>query len=367
MKIELKKIKIRDLFDGYQDDEEDGVVAYHGLLNVRPPYQREFIYKESQQEAVIDTIMKGYPLNVMYWATNPDGTFELMDGQQRTISICQFVDGVTSIKQPVIKYFHTLTNTEKESILDYELTIYFCNGTDKEKLEWFKTINIAGEELTIQELRNAIYTGPWLMSAKTYFSKTNCIAYKQYKDYMAGSTIRQDYLETALQWICDRDGFKAVEEYMAIHQNDKDANDLKMYFNTVMDWVKRTFPKYRKEMKGIDWGILYNKYNKLAVNPDDFEKEIKRLMMDDDVTRKKGIYEYLLSNDEKHLSIRTFTDSQKRQVYEMQKGICPSCKEHFEMEEMEADHIDPWSQGGPTTIDNCQMLCKKCNRRKSDK
>ena len=364
MKIELKKIKIRDLFEGYQDDEEDGgVVAYHGLLNVRPPYQREFIYKEEQRDAVIDTVKKGFPLNVMYWAINPDGTFELMDGQQRTISICQYVDGVFSVGY---QYFHNLSTAEKEQILDYELTVYFCEGTDKEKLEWFKTINIAGEELTCQELRNAIYTGPWLMNAKSYFSKTNCIAYKQYKDYMSGSTIRQDYLETVLQWICHRDNLKAVEEYMSAHQNDKDANDLKMYFNTVMDWVKRTFPKYRKEMKGIDWGILYNKYNKLIVNPDDFEKEIKRLMMDDDVTKKKGIYEYLLSKDEKHLSIRTFTDSQKRQAYESQKGVCPICKQHFEMEEMEADHIDPWSQGGKTSIDNCQMLCKKCNRRKSD-
>lgn len=364
MKIELKEISISDLFDGYKDSADEGVVAYGGKLNVRPPYQREFVYKDKQRDAVIDTVMKKFPLNVMYWVKNDDGTFELLDGQQRTISICQYLNKDFSIN---FKYFHNLTTPEKEEILNYPLMVYFCEGTDKEKLDWFKTINIAGEKLTEQELRNAMYTGTWLYDAKKYFSKNSCPAYQIGSKYLNGAAIRQDYLETTLEWICDKYGLKSVEDYMSKHQNDKDANELWQYFQSVIDWVKRIFPTYRKEMKGLAWGLYYNKYKDISFNANDLEKQIQQLMLDEDITNKKGIYEYLLDGDEKHLNIRTFSDKQKREAYERQKGICAICGEHFEIQNMEADHIDPWHSGGKTISENCQMLCKPCNRRKSGK
>ena len=364
MKIELKEISIRDLFNGYKDSNDEGVVAYGGKLNIRPAYQREFVYKDKQRDAVIDTVMKKFPLNVMYWVKNADGTFELLDGQQRTISICQYLSKDFSIN---FRYFHNLTESEKEEILNYPLMVYFCEGTDKEKLDWFKTINIAGEKLTDQELRNAMYTGSWLYDAKKYFSKNSCPAYQIGNKSMNGTAIRQDYLETALEWICNRDSLESIEEYMSKHQADKDANELWQYFQSVIDWVKRLFPTYRKEMKGLPWGLYYNKFRDKSFNTNDLEEKLQELMLDEDVTNKKGIYEYLLDGDEKHLSIRSFSDKQKREAYEQQKGICPKCGKHFEIEEMEADHIDPWHSGGKTISENCQMLCKPCNRRKSGK
>ena len=195
MKIELHEITIRDITEGYVDNQENGVVGYNGILNIRPKYQREFVYTEDKRNAVIDTINKGFPLNVMYWVKNDDGTFEVLDGQQRTLSFCQYVNNDFSLNN---KAFHNLTKTEQDRILDYKCMIYFCEGTDLEKLEWFKIINIAGEKLTDQELRNAVYTGTWLTSAKLKFSKTGCAAYNLGKDYVAGNTIRQEYLETVI-------------------------------------------------------------------------------------------------------------------------------------------------------------------------
>lgn len=360
MKIELQKIKIKDVFDGYKDSDEEGVSGFGGKLDIRPKYQREFVYKDAQRNAVIDTIRKGFPLNVMYWNKKDDGSFEALDGQQRTISFCQYMQGDFSINN---KYFHSLTNDERKQIEDYDLYIYICDGTDSERLEWFRTINIAGEKLTDQELRNATYTGTWLTDAKRHFSKTNCAAYGLAEKYMNGSPIRQDYLESALKWIS---GGK-IEEYMSKHQHDKDASELWQYFQEVIAWVQRIFPTYRKEMKGLEWGELYNTYGKNSYNAQKFDEEITRLMQDEDIQAKKGIYEYLLSGDEKHLNIRAFTPNMKREAYERQKGICRLCGELFEIEQMEADHITPWSQGGKTVAENCQMLCRECNRRKSDK
>lgn len=360
MKIELQKIKIKDVFDGYKDSDEEGVSGFGGKLDIRPQYQRNFVYKDAQRNAVIDTIRKGFPLNVMYWNKKEDGTFEVLDGQQRTISFCQYMQGDFSINN---KYFHSLTNDEREQIENYDLYIYICDGTDSERLEWFRTINIAGEKLTDQELRNATYTGTWLTDAKRHFSKSNCAAYGLADKYMNGSPIRQDYLESALKWISGGQ----IEEYMSKHQHDDDASELWQYFQEVIAWAQRIFPNYRKEMKGLEWGEFYNKYHDNSYNAQKMETEIVRLMQDEDVTAKKGIYEYLLSGDERHLSIRAFTDNMKREAYERQQGICPICKEHFEINEMEADHITPWSQGGKTIAENCQMLCRDCNRRKSDK
>ena len=244
--------------------------------------------------------------------------------------------------------------------------IYICEGTDKEKLNWFKIINIAGEQLTAQELRNAIYTGEWLTEAKKYFSKSQCPAYQIAGDYLNGSAIRQNYLETALKWIAARNGLE-IEDYMSQHQHDTNCNDLWLYFQSVIIWVKATFPTFRKKlMSGLDWGIYYNKYGTTAHDPKAYEKRIVELLDDEDISNQKGIYEYLLDGNEKHLSIRAFSPKMARTAYERQKGICPKCGKHFAIEEMQADHITPWSKGGKTIPENCQMLCADCNRRKSN-
>lgn len=359
MNIELHEITIREIAENYIDNAENGVIGYNGRLNIRPKYQREFVYQEKQRNSVIETIVKGFPLNVMYWVKNSNDDFEVLDGQQRTISFCQYVNGDFSINS---RAFQNLTQTEQKQILDYKVMVYFCEGNDKEKLDWFKTINIAGEKLTDQELRNAVYTGSWLSDAKLKFSKTNCAAYLQGNKYLNGSPIRQDYLETALEWINDG----KIEDYMSKHQHDPNANELFFYFRAVIDWVENTFIKYRKEMKGIEWGVLYNQFKDKVIDTAELEAEISRLMADDDVTGKKGIYHYVLTRQEKYLSVRTFDNRMKRTAYERQKGICKKCGKHFELEQMEADHITPWSQGGKTLAENCQMLCKDCNRKKSD-
>jgi len=365
MKIELKEIAVKDLVEGYEDNDEAGVVGYGGRLDIRPPYQREFIYKDKQRDAVIDTITKDFPLNVMYWAVRDDGNFEIIDGQQRTVSICQYVNNDFSINGMA---FHNLPSDKQEQILNYKLMVYFCEGTDSEKLEWFKTINIAGEKLTDQELRNAVYSGSWVTDAKRYFSKTGCPAFKIGSDYLNGSTIRQEYLETAIKWISDGN----IEAYMSQHQHDPNASALWIYFQSVISWIEATFPKKynknrKKFMKGIDWGTLYNQFKNEVLDADKLEKEIQQLILDDDVTNKKGIYPYVLTRNEKHLSIRAFTDAMKLKVYEKQNGICVKCGEHFELSEMEADHITPWHEGGKTIEENCQLLCKNCNRKKSGK
>lgn len=360
MKIELKNITVRELTKNYQDNNESGVVGFDGKLDIRPPYQREFIYKDAQRDAVITTVTKNYPLNVMYWAVRSDNTFEVIDGQQRTISISQYVNGDFAYQN---KYFHNLTTDQKEQILNYELTVYICSGSESEKLEWFKTINIAGEKLTDQELRNAVYSGSWVSDAKRYFSKTNCPAYGLARDYLDGSAIRQDYLEKTTKWISNDD----IENYMAKNQHEPNANELWLYLQSVINWTQTIFPNYRREMKGIDWGFLYNEFKNNKFDSKILEVEISKLMEDEDVGNKKGIYTYVLSHKEKYLNIRAFSPNQKREAYEKQKGICFVCKEHFEINEMEADHITPWHEGGKTSAENCQMLCKEDNRRKSGK
>jgi len=360
MKIELNEITVREVAANYVDNAEEGVIGYGGKLNIRPKYQREFIYDEKKRNAVIDTIRKEFPLNVIYWVKNDDGTFEVLDGQQRTISFCQYVKGDFSVDN---RAFHNLTNTEQKQILDYKLMVYFCEGNDKEKLDWFKIINIAGEKLTDQELRNAVYTGSWLTNAKSIFSKSNCAAYLLSKDYVNGSPIRQDILQTALSWISTGE----IEKYMSVHQHDPNANELWTYFKNVIDWVRLTFTTYRKEMKGINWGELHDTFKDKMLDTEKLEQEIQKLMMDDDVTNKKGIYPYVLTRNEKYLNIRAFTESQKRETYEKQKGICIRCGKHFELKDMEADHITPWNKDGKTNAANCQMLCLECNRRKAGK
>ena len=360
MKIELKEITVRELTEGYENNSEAGVVGYGGKLDIRPPYQREFVYKEKQRDAVINTLKKGFPLNVMYWSVRGDGNFEVIDGQQRTISICQYVKGSFSFEK---LYFHNLQDDEQQKVLDYELMVYLCSGTNSERLEWFKIINIAGEKLTEQELRNATFPGSWLTEAKKYFSKSGCPAYSIGSKYLLGSPIRQEYLETAIKWISK----DSIEDYMGKNQHKPDANELWEYFQAVINWVEATFTNYRKEMKGVEWGFLYNEFKDANLDTKKLEKEIAELMEDEDVTNRKGIYIYVLDRKEKHLNIRAFTGSQKGITYERQDGTCAICGKGFEVEKMEADHIVPWHAGGKTILENCQVLCKDCNRTKSGK
>ncbi len=360
MKIELNEITVRELVAGYQDDGEGGVVGYGGKLDIRPPYQREFIYKDKQRDAVIDTVMKDFPLNVMYWSVRDDGTYEIIDGQQRTISISQYVTSVFAFND---LYFHNLPDDRREQILDYDLMIYLCSGSESERLDWYQTINIAGETLRAQEIRNAVYAGPWVSDAKRHFSRQGGPAFQVGKDYLNGSAIRQDYLETVIKWISD----DKIRDYMGRNQHETSAAPLWDYFLSVIHWVESTFTEYRKKMKGVDWGWLYNTYKDRALDPAEIEQETAELVLDDDVSDQAGIYPYILTRDEKYLNIRAFSDGMKQRVYEKQSGKCAICGEQFNLANMEADHIKPWSEGGKTNEENCQMLCKKCNREKASK
>jgi hypothetical protein len=363
MKIDLQRIKVRDVVAGYIDSNEDGVVGYGGKLDIRPKYQREFVYKEKQRDEVIRSVTRDFPLNVMYWAREDAGRFGLLDGQQRTISIARYVSNDFSIDG---MFFGNLSDEKQNQILDYELMVYWCEGTPDEVLDWFKIINIAGEVLSDQELRNASYTGSWLSAAKLIFSKTDCVAYGLAEKYVDGSPIRQQFLETAIKWMGD-DSDLGIRNYMGKHQHDTNADELWGHFQEVIHWVEATFPNYRKEMKGLEWGKLYAEFGSAKLDADELEKQIKALMIDEDVTNKRGIYAYVLTGDDKYLNIRTFTDKMKREAYERQEGICAKCGKHFELTEMEVDHITPWSKGGATSAENCQMLCLGCNRQKSDK
>ena len=372
MKIKLQQIKVRDLVNGYVNNDEEGVVGYGGRLNIRPAFQREFVYNEKQQKAVIDTVVKGFPLNTMYWVHNEDDTFELLDGQQRTLSICEFVEGNFSMEfsKGVEQAFHNLTDDEQNAILDYELMVYVCDGNERERLEWFRTINIAGEKLTDQELLNINYIGAWLSDAKRKFSKTNCVAFKLGHKFVKGSPIRQDYLETALSWISGGN----ITNYMSTHQHDINANELWLYFNSVITWIETTFaldtnPKnYRKEMLGLNWGDLYNRFRNNMYDAQVIEKRVNELMANEEVTDKKGVYEYILSGENEDmackLSKRAFSDADKRTAYERQHGICPITGEYLPITEMQADHIIPWWKGGTTTLSNLQMISKTANIRK---
>ena len=361
MQIDQLRVTVGELCSGYFNDAEEGVRGYDDRLDIRPRYQREFVYKDAQRDEVVRTVMKGLPLNVMYWCRTGEDSYELLDGQQRTVSVCEYVDGSFSVDD---KYFYNLPGDVKKRFLDYELFVYVCDGTDSEKLDWFRIINIAGEKLTDQELRNAVYAGSWTADAKRYFSKTGCAAGALAGDYLKGSSIRQDYLETALSWIAAREG-TTIEGYMAAHQDDPSAVHLWNYFRSVIDWVQAVFPKVRREMKGLPWGLYFNEHeSRTDLDPKKLESEIQRLLGDEDVTRKAGVYEYLLTGDERKLSIRAFDRRDALAAYERQGHRCAICGKPFEFEDMHADHITAWSKGGHTTPDNCQMLCRDCNLKK---
>lgn len=378
MKIELHQIKVKDVFDGYQDKGDDnGVVGYHGELDIRPPYQRNFVYNLDQSKAVMNTVLQDFPLNVMYWVVDGENSYEVLDGQQRTLSIMQFLDHKFPIEwEGQTMYEDSLPDDLYNRVMNYELMVYICHGSDSEKLAWFKTVNIAGERLTDQELRNIAYTGQWLSDAKRHFSKRGCAAKKLSEQYVKGDPNRQELLEKALGWIADSQGI-TINDYMAQHRSDEDADELWQYFQQVIHWIQQIFPHYHKEMKGLDWGTFYNKYHDVKYNATQMDKDIEKLLIDDEVTKKRGIWQYELvknagePNATKFLSLRTFTLDERRKQWEIQDGICPMCQaegidKHYKLSEMEGDHIIPWSKGGKTEPDNLQMLCKKHNASKSN-
>lgn len=368
MKIERHHVPVRDLVEDYENLDHDGVTGYGGRLDIRPKFQREFIYKMPQRQAVIRTVLDGFPLNTMYWSVQPDPTtgedlYELLDGQQRTMSICEYVEGEFSVEvDGYPKNFDNLSVEDQNKILDYELMIYHCKGGEDEKLRWFEVINIAGETLKKQELRNAVYTGPWLTDAKRYFSRENQGAHLLARDYVnAGEVDRQALLERAITWVAGK-GDDNIKSYMDQHRRDPNANALWTYFRAVVDWAKLTFPERRSYLRSVPWPVLYEQFKDQTLDSAALEVEVKRLMEDSEVEKKSGIYTYVLTGDERALGLRTFKDNEKREAYERQNGICPMCKEHFEFEEMDGDHIVPWSKGGKTVPDNCQMLCIRDNR-----
>ena len=373
MTIKQIEVTVGEITNGYVNNDEQGVRGYNGQLDIRPPYQREFIYNEKEQVAVIDTVLKGYPLNVMYWVKRSDDAecpYEVMDGQQRTLSLCEYVAGKFSY---FFKNFFNQPEDIQKKILDYKLTVYVCEGEASEKLEWFRTINIAGKALNEQEINNAIYAGPFVSDAKRHFSKSNCGAYRLGKDLVNGTPIRQDFLKKALEWMADhetRNGHRQTAVgYMAEHQHDPNANNLWSYFQTVLNWAITNFDmrRFKKIMKGLDWALLYDKFGSATLDTATLAQRISALMRDGEIQKQAGIIPYVLTGDEHNLDLRAFPEDIKLAVWEKQKHICPLCNREFDYEFMEGDHITPWREGGRTVIENCQMLCQECNRRKGSK
>lgn len=364
MKVEQLEITVAELVDGYDDKGESGVFGYGGKLDIRPPYQREFVYKDKQRDDVIRSVLGGFPLNVMYWAVRTDGSYEVLDGQQRTISIGQYFNGDFSIDG---LYYTNQPDDVCELIRNYKLMIYVCDGKPSEKLNWFRIVNIAGERLTEQELRNSVFSGSWVSEAKRYFSQTGCVAKQISNDYIKGRPIRQELLETAIKWVSGGQ----IEKYMGRHQHDHDIDELWSHFQAVINWIETTFPYKRPNiMRGVDdWSALYTQHKDKDLDPVALEEQISHLMglENDAIQRQPGIYPYLLDGDERHLNLRTFKTNQKNSAYERQQGVCPSCNEKFEINLMEGDHIKPWKDGGLTVVENLQMLCMPCNRKKSSK
>lgn len=389
MKIKLHGIAVKDVFNGYKDfGEDNGVVGYDGKLNIRPKYQRNFVYDLDQSKAVMNSVLHDFPLNVMYWVVNQNG-YEVLDGQQRTLSVMQFLDHKFPIEiDGQTMYVDALPDDLYNRLMNYTFKVYWCEGSDSEKLDWFRTVNISGEKLTDQELRNITYTGPWLSDAKKYFSKRNCAAKKLSDPYVKGDPNRQELLELALKWIADSKGI-TINEYMAQHKSDVDANPLWQYFQHVIHWIQELFPDVYKQMKGQAWGLYYNQYHTdkddETYNSSSMSKDIKQLMDDPEVTSKRGIWAYELAksagepNATKHLSLRAFDRRDAKRKYDEQTdkanasgtSNCPLCSQEgldkiWKLSEMQADHIIPWSKGGKTEYDNLQMLCREHNGTKSD-
>ena len=385
MEIKRTAITIRELCEGYvnetETDIEQGVYAYNGKLCVRPAFQRSFVYDKPQENAVINTALKGFPLNIMYWVDNGDGTYDCLDGQQRTISLCNFVDGISSFNAPWLNenkktYFHTLKRINPdllEDFLNYELEVYICKGTKAEQLEWFRTINIAGEKLYPQELRNASYVSAWLTDAKKYFSKANkgskCPAERIGEVYTNKNANRQELLEQVLSWIVGSDDDVDICQYMEEHMLDESAKELWDYFNNVVEWIKEIFPgNEHKGMKTVNWGRLYNEYKDIDFDADEIDEIFNELIAakaakELDISVAK-IIEYCITQEDTLLKHRDFNDAQRTALYNSQKGICPDCGKHFLKSEMHSHHITSWKNGGLTELSNGVMLCTSCHEKR---
>jgi len=372
MKIQPMKVTVKEVFNGYKDSGDDGVVAYGGKLNIRPAYQREYVYEQDRAEAVIHTAIQSFPLNVMYWVKIGENQYEILDGQQRTLSLMRFLDHKFDIEWKDHRYYwDSLPDDLYKILMDYPLMVYCCEGTTSEKLDWFRVVNVPGLKLTDQELRNSVYTGPWLSNAKYHFSKRGCAAEGLGDKYVKGDPNRQELLEVALDWISESQGMD-IDGYMTKHQHDSDADELWQYYQDVIAWVKKIFPKYYADMKGQRWGHFYHLYHTKTFNSTFMGSEEDRLQEDEEVEKKSGIYEFLLCRDTdvyagRLLNLRSFEEKDKKTAYASQKGICAICHKHFAYNEMEGDHIKPWSKGGLTEPSNLQMICKDCNGKKSDK
>lgn len=387
MKTTLRTyITVEDICKGfvYNELEGKGLFGLDGQLTIQPEYQRNYIYADGIKDvAVIDSILKGYPLGLIYFVKTKDGNFEVLDGQQRITSIGRFVQGKFAIDKTSAKpqYFGSLPEVRQKMISETKLLIYECEGTEPEIKEWFETINIAGVPLTKQELNNAIYSGPFVSLAKEEFSNSKNNNVMRWGAYIKGNANRQDFLERALEWVSKGN----LVDYMASHRHDTNINELKTYFNSVIDWVSGVFDDVEKEMCGIEWGRLYETYHKQPYSSAKVSAQLKELYGDPYVKNRKGIFEYILggSQEPNLLDLRVFDEATKKKVYKAQtkeatdKGIsnCSLCAvghsanktKIWTQKEMEADHVSAWSKGGATDISNCEMLCKTHNRAKGNK
>lgn len=382
----LKTYTVREICSGfvYNELEGKGLFGLGGKLTVQPEYQRNYIYADGKKDvAVIQSILKGYPLGLIYFNKVADDKFEVLDGQQRITSIGRYVTGKFAVKDQndLEQYFSGLPQELQDKILNTELLIYECQGSESEIKEWFKTINIAGVPLNNQELLNAVYSGSFVTLAKAEFSNSQNANIQMWSAYISGNVNRQDYLATALDWV----SHGHVGDYMSQHRYDDNINELKTYFTSVIDWASSVFIDVKNEMCGLEWGRLYEQYHQNAYNPAEVSQKLHELYADPFVTNKRGIAEYILGgcSDTKLLNIRIFGEADKQTVYEQQtstareQGVsnCPLCAmgndaNHdriWKLSEMDADHVTAWSKGGSTDISNCQMLCKTHNRAKGNK
>ncbi len=368
----------------YNEYEGKGLFGLAGKLTIQPEYQRNYIYADGKKDvAVIQSILKGYPIGLIYFTKVSDDKFEILDGQQRITSIGRFLTG----KFPIIdengmqQYFGGLAENLQRKILETKLTIYECSGTESEIKEWFKTINIVGVPLNEQELLNAIYSGPFVTLAKAEFSNSQNANIQKWAAYISGDVKRQDYLRTALMWVSKGN----IDDYMSRHRYDTNITELKVYFNSVIDWVSSVFVDVETEMRGLNWGALYERFHMNAYNPNEVHTKLQALYSDFFVKNRKGVFEYILGGciDTKLLDIRIFDEVTKRTVYGQQttdataKNVsnCPLCaigtdsnkRRIYKIKEMDADHVTAWSNGGATDISNCTMLCSTHNRAKGNK
>lgn len=378
-------ITIRRLFEGctnefgepcFTNKETGEIRCFGGKLNPRPSYQREFVYSEQDQKKVFETLHRAFPLGTMYWCDTGDGSYELIDGQQRTISILNILtDGVSISMYGEDKFFSDLPESEQEQILDQELLVYVCSGDASEKLDWFSTINIAGKALKAQELRSAVYSGPFVSDARRYFvsNAEGAALANGYDVFVNNSTLRQELLEQVLFWHADFEGFndgnldKAIRNYLKTHRSDINASALFAYYEEVLGWANYIFgTKYKKELPKVEWGLLYNRYHEIPCSPREIRAKVDALMENPEITKKAAVFEYVFSGEEKILSPRTFDDSMKRSKFEEQEHKCAYCGGEIpDMKSAHADHIIPWSKGGKTEYGNLQILCVKCNCKKS--